>query len=611
MAWVVLQELDDLSTASSDNRQWTLAQADVEFMRYRLALELAVSGGADLAQVRQAFDVFYSRIATIESGSVYSVFRDDPSFADHRQRIKAFLDETVPFIDAPDDRLGAALPDLENRGRILAGDVRALSLAGLTAFAKQSEATRFHLKTLLTGMALTLALLVAGLALLSYFLFRIARLAQGRARQVHRSATRLRTIVESSQDAIIVTDLEGRIREFNPAAARLFGHRPDAVLGEDAVDLLVPSVRQPLVRQRMAAMRKGDRPSHRRIQRTGTIGIDGHGRHFPAELSAVLVDDGTRCIFIAFIRDVSQTQAANESLIAARDRALARERARVEFMAAMSARLRLSLDRITETLAAEPETTGSATRGDDPLGFLTRLVDDVGELTHIDSGRVTVNRVPVSVNDLLDGLVRENAARADAQDTILDWKPVPARSETIETDPDHLRRILGILIGNAVRFTNRGKVTVTVEPGTDRQGTIELVVADTGSGIASSELPFVFNDFAAPGYRNAHHAAGSGLGLGIARRLARLLGGEIVANSTLGVGSEFRLRLPFDAAASDAARPRKESRVGAAIRNRPPKAGGAEPTQRQPPSRNVASETPDHAPIADTANVDGAVSAPR
>ncbi|HBT00129.1 MAG TPA: hybrid sensor histidine kinase/response regulator, partial [Citreicella sp.] len=110
MALLVLRGVDDLSTANSDNVQWSLAQADVEFLRFRIALRDAEEDPTALESVRRRFDVFYSRMATIESGEMYRAMRDDPQFRGPRTRVRDFLSESVPFIDSPDADLRASLP---------------------------------------------------------------------------------------------------------------------------------------------------------------------------------------------------------------------------------------------------------------------------------------------------------------------------------------------------------------------------------------------------------------------------------------------------------------------------------------------------------------------
>ena len=110
MALLVLRGVDDLSTANSDNVQWSLAQADVEFLRFRIALRDAEEDPTALESVRRRFDVFYSRMATIESGEMYRAMRDDPQFRGPRTRVRDFLSESVPFIDSPDADLHASLP---------------------------------------------------------------------------------------------------------------------------------------------------------------------------------------------------------------------------------------------------------------------------------------------------------------------------------------------------------------------------------------------------------------------------------------------------------------------------------------------------------------------
>ncbi len=98
MAWVVLRQIDELSTANSDNLQWSLAQADVEVLQLELALRKAIADPAQLGEVRRRFDVFYSRIGTLERGDVFRTLRSAPDFSEPHGAVRAFLDDTVPMI---------------------------------------------------------------------------------------------------------------------------------------------------------------------------------------------------------------------------------------------------------------------------------------------------------------------------------------------------------------------------------------------------------------------------------------------------------------------------------------------------------------------------------
>lgn len=109
MARTVIEEMQLLESASSDNVQWSLSQTEVEFLEFynRVATDLR-DPDPDLASLRRRFDIFYSRIMTLSDAPVYARLRSDPAYAANLSEIRGFLDEAVPLIDAPDDQLRAA-----------------------------------------------------------------------------------------------------------------------------------------------------------------------------------------------------------------------------------------------------------------------------------------------------------------------------------------------------------------------------------------------------------------------------------------------------------------------------------------------------------------------
>jgi PAS domain S-box-containing protein len=314
LSWMARQEVDGLSTANSDNVQWGLAQAQVELLQFQLALEVAQDDPARVIDVKRRFDVFYSRVSTLDRGEVHRSLRQNPEFEALQRRVASFLDESAPLIDGPDPALLAALPQLGDQARAIAEDVRALSLSGLGIFADASDKQREKLALTLALLASFLAVLFAGLVLLAVSLARVARVADARAREVQDTAARLRTIVETSLDAIMMIDRTGAIREFNPAAERIFGYGLDEAQGRNAIDLLLPAEESaPLRDGRLRLFDESGRlpPSDRQFELTA---VDRAGRRFPAEFSVGSADiDGDR-VFVAFVRDISRRRAAEDGL---------------------------------------------------------------------------------------------------------------------------------------------------------------------------------------------------------------------------------------------------------------------------------------------------------
>ncbi|HEX2778957.1 MAG TPA: ATP-binding protein [Gemmatimonadaceae bacterium] len=227
-------------------------------------------------------------------------------------------------------------------------------------------------------------------------------------------------------------------------------------------------------------------------------------------------------------------------------------RAKSRFLANVSHELRTPLNAIVgyNSLALEGmygEVPGSLRASHERIqaaaDHLLGLVNDVLDLSKIEVGRMDREIETVDLDSVLDGVATVVEPAAEAKGLRVDI--VAARNvPKIETDPRHLRQILLNLTANAIKFTERGTVTVVAK----RAGVgIEISVEDTGIGIAENDLERIFEEFeqVRPSGRGDSMQRGTGLGLAIARKLARLLGGDLTVASKLGQGSCFTLRLPI------------------------------------------------------------------
>ena len=174
---------------------------------------------------------------------------------------------------------------------------------------------------------------------------------------------------------------------------------------------------------------------------------------------------------------------------------------------------------------------------------LLSLVNDVLDLSKIEVGRMDLEPEPVDLDAILDGVATVIEPAADAKGLRVDV--VVARDlPKIETDPRHLRQILLNLAANAIKFTERGAVTIVAKRAVD---SIVIAVEDTGIGIAATDIDRIFEEFeqVRPSGRGDSMQRGTGLGLAIARKMARLLGGDVTVVSQPGRGSCFTLTLPI------------------------------------------------------------------
>ncbi|MGQ0634117.1 MAG: ATP-binding protein [Planctomycetaceae bacterium] len=229
--------------------------------------------------------------------------------------------------------------------------------------------------------------------------------------------------------------------------------------------------------------------------------------------------------------------------------ALAASRAKSEFLANMSHELRTPLTSIlgyTDLLLDEPQ---AGTDVEQPMHLQTirrngqhllELINDILDLSKIEAERMMLERLPVCPSHLLDEVLSLFRVRAEAKGLWLKCERSGNVAEPVSTDPTRLRQILLNLIGNAIKFTTQGGVTVRLSATASE---LRFDIADTGIGISPQQMGRLFEPFVQGDSSCSRRFGGTGLGLAISRRLARMLGGDITIESTMGRGSTFRLRL--------------------------------------------------------------------
>jgi signal transduction histidine kinase len=175
--------------------------------------------------------------------------------------------------------------------------------------------------------------------------------------------------------------------------------------------------------------------------------------------------------------------------------------------------------------------------------YLLAIIDDVLDISKIEAGKMTVERIACSPRRLTDDVVELVSVRAESKGLDLDVEYVEPIPESILTDPTRLRQILINLIGNAIKFTSSGSVRIIVQPSSNRAGEplLQFDVLDTGIGMTAEQSARLFQPFHQADTSASRKSGGTGLGLHISRRLARMLGGEVfIAQTQPDVGTCFR-----------------------------------------------------------------------
>ena len=549
LALEVNRKIDEQAAANSDNIQWVLSQLEVEYLGLLSAIDNHDDTG-DVSNIRLRFDVLYSRLATFKTGKAYDNLRNDIDFAARLGGISSTLDNLIPVIDSSDDNLAQSLPALRDELETLATPIRQMALIGIDFFANVSDSSR-HIVwlTLMRVAALTMALVLA-LAILSVVLFQLYRVAQRNADEISATSARLEAMVSSTLDAVIVINEAGRIVEFNGSAESIFGYSRAEAIGAPLVDMIIPLKHR---KAHLEGMKRHLRDGTYHVVGRGRVQMDAlrkNGEMFPCEFSIARANTKTGVLFVAFLRDNSAQVAAERELLAARDEALAGEKAKADFMAVMSHEMRTPLNGMLGTIELLNDTELTEKQQNflkimETSGrLLLHHVNDVLDIARLDSNKVIAERNPFDLSQLVAEIIDSQHGISATNRTEVLCNLTDLGSPTVLGDEKRLRQVIMNLLSNAIKFTRDGTVSIEAEQIGDSD-TVEFRISDTGIGIHDDDLNRIFDDFVTLDSSYAREFGGTGLGLGIAKRLVESMDGTIGAESEPGDGSLFWFRIPL------------------------------------------------------------------
>lgn len=543
--------LSDVAEAATDNVQWVISQAEVEYLMFSSAIMRAEREGTPaLPELRNRFDILYSRISMLSRSTPLETLREDPEFRSALEASSTFLESLIPAIDGPDQALLASLPQIEAEAAARRSDIRALGLRAITLFAERGDIRRQGVETTLMHVIVLSAGLIALLLLVSGLLFFFVSRLRKSSEKAESASARMGAIVASSLDAVIVANRTGEIIEFNPASERIFGYKAKEVIGKEMSQTIIP----PHLRAAHdAGMKRYLETEQPKVIGAGRVQLEASrkdGAIFPVELSIASASTEDEEVFVSFLRDITDRLAREEELRDTRDRALTGERAKAEFIAVMSHEMRTPLNGLLGTLelidrAQLSEKDARYLKMIEKSGrLLLQHVNDVLDISEADSEQSAPELAPIDLQKIVADVAESQTALADAAGTKIHLDFGKGTDGLALGDRRKLRQILFNLIGNAVKFTSDGEVTVTLER-LGKSDDVELQVLDTGIGIPDEDLDKVFDDFVTLNPSYERETGGTGLGLAITRRLVAQLGGEIGVESDLGDGSVFWVRLPL------------------------------------------------------------------
>jgi PAS domain S-box-containing protein len=357
---------------------------------------------------------------------------------------------------------------------------------------------------------------------------------------------------------MVIVDRSGQIQLVNSQTEKLFGYERTELLGQ-TIELLMPA----RFRRRHADHR--DSFYSNPCVRPMGVGLDLYGRRkdcseFPVEISLSLLQTEGGTLVSSAIRDITDRKRIEKEL---RDKNLALEnanRAKNHFLASMSHEIRTpmngiigALDVLNQSSLVGPQ-VGLVSLIRESADSLLTIIDDILDFSKIEAGRLEIERLPMSVAEVVEkscNLLNRLAERKGGTLTVFADPTIP---EMVLGDASRLRQILINLISNAIKFSSGrehpGRVSVRAvlaQPQSDK-AVVEIRVTDNGIGMDEAALARIFQSFTQADPSTTRKYGGTGLGLVICKQLASLMGGTIAVETKVDVGSTFSVRLPFDLA---------------------------------------------------------------
>jgi PAS domain S-box-containing protein len=342
-----------------------------------------------------------------------------------------------------------------------------------------------------------------------------------------------------SLDMLCIAGLQGYFKRLNPAWERTLGFTTEELCRHPFLDFVHPDDRDAT----NAEIRKLS-------EGMVTISFENRYRCSDGSYKWLLWNAtpllGQQLIY-ADARDITARKLSEESIRKLKEAAEAASRSKSDFLAQMSHEIRTPMNAIVGMADLLWETPLNAEQRQYVRIFrragitLLNLLNDLLDLSKIESGHIELEEIDFDLRELLDSVCELLAVRAHEKRLELACRIMPGVPTNLRGDPNRLRQILTNLLGNAIKFTERGEVVLRVEreDGDDGTGILRFAVSDTGIGIPEEKLARVFERFTQVDASTTRQYGGSGLGLTIAKHLVELMGGRIWAESKLGVGTTF------------------------------------------------------------------------
>ncbi|MEP3279352.1 MAG: PAS domain S-box protein [Stappiaceae bacterium] len=360
------------------------------------------------------------------------------------------------------------------------------------------------------------------------------------------SESQLRATISAALDGIVIMDAQGAVVEFNPAAEAIFGYQRRAMVGQNMAKLIIPE------RHREAHANGLDTFTQTGLgpvlgQRIEIEGLKKDGSEVLLELAINVSKGGEDPIFIGYMRDITDEKAREAALETALEKARVAGQAKASFLAMMSHEIRTPLNAVLGILNLLRETqldSGQSryiSTARDSAEALLQIINDILDFSKLEAGKLGLEDGAFELRPAVNSVWDLMAPHAKEKGLELRVRIAAETPQVLRSDAGRIRQVLLNLVGNAVKFTEQGSVSIDVAPleVTDEKALVRFSVQDTGIGIPKDKLSLLFSEFTTLDSSYSRRHEGSGLGLAISREIVELMGGKIEVSSIQGEGTTF------------------------------------------------------------------------